>query len=94
MSRVCQCCNGSGIEPPDDSDGAVEALRAECHAAGMAILPGDRVSLKDAARLLNIAYGTARNWRSERDMPRGEIEHGRVVYSLAEIVKLHANDNG
>ena len=49
---------------------------------------GERVNLRDAARLLGISYGTFRNWRSTRDIPRGEWIDGEITYTLADIERI------
>lgn len=79
---------GHGLAVDHEVDGEVEALRRECRERAIEILPGDRVSMRDAARLLGRAYGTLKNWRyRESDTLRGENMLGRVTFALVEIAR-------
>jgi hypothetical protein len=89
---TCQCCAGTGkVEVAD----GLEEIRRECREKSIALLPGDRVRLRDAAKLVGIEYKTLRNWRSERDIPLGETEvDGTVTYSLTDIERLRGTRQG
>jgi hypothetical protein len=65
---TCSCCGGAGGREVDVD---LTDIRRECGEKGIAILPGDRVSLKDTATLVGVKYGTFRNWRADawRDIP-------------------------